>query len=118
MTNDNQYPHVPGSRSGAPETSREAGESIAPVARSHRALILEAVTAAGARGLTGDEVAATCELSVYQTRSRLSELRGAGLIDDSQRRDRLGSGRRGAIWVLKRYAPRPDDPQGDLLEAA
>lgn len=116
MTN-NRYPHTPGSRRGAPDTSRQAGESVAEVAKTHRAQVLEAVTFAGAHGLTGDEVAAVCDLTVYQVRSRLAELRAAKLIDDSKRRSRLGSGRRGAVWVLAKYAPKPDDPQGVLLAA-
>lgn len=118
MTNNSKYPNTPGSRRSAPETSREAAESIAPIAKSHRALVLAVITASAERGLTGDEVAAECELTVHQTRSRISELKAAKLIADSERRDRLGSGRRGTVWVLKRYAPTPDDPQGDLLEAA
>lgn len=112
-----RYPNAPGSRRGAPETSRDAGVSIAAIARSIRAKVLEAVTNAGQRGMTGDEVAAACDLTVYQVRSRLAELRAAKLIDDSKRRGRLGSGRKGAIWVLKRFAPPPDSADGELLAA-
>lgn len=115
--NNNKYPHQPGSRCGSPETSKWAAESIAPLARSIRARVLAAVTRSGRRGLTGDEVAAECELTVHQVRSRLAELRAAKLIDDSKRRERLASGRRGAIWVLTEFVPKPDDPQGDLLAA-
>ena len=118
MPNDNEYPNMPGSRRSAPETSRDAAASIAPIARSHRAQVLEAITLAGPHGLTGDEVAEVTGLTIYQVRSRSSELRKAKIIDDSKRRGRLGSGRNGAVWVLKQYAPKPDDPQGDLLEAA
>ena len=34
------YPDSPGYRSNAPETSREAAEAIAPMARNHRAQVL------------------------------------------------------------------------------
>lgn len=106
-----RYPNTPGSRSGAPETSAEAAADIAPFAASIRARVLAAVTEAGERGLTGDQVAAACGLSVYQCRSRLAELRADKIIDDSKRRDRLDSGLRGAVWVLKRFAPPPQDDQ-------
>ena len=113
-----RYPNVPGSRRGAPETSREAAESIAPIAKSHRALVFAALASVVERGLTGDEVAERCDLTVYQVRARIAERHADKWIADSGRREQLGSGRRGVVWVLREYGPaEPDDGQGDLLAA-
>lgn len=113
-----RYPNAPGSRRGAPETSREAAESVVPIAKSHRALVFAAISLAGPTGLSGDSVAAFCELTVYQVRARIAELHADKRIADSGRREQLGSGRRGVVWVLREYGPaEPDDGQGDLLAA-
>jgi len=102
-----RYPHMPGSYSHAPETSREAAAHIAPVASSIRARVLAIVVEAGEQGAIGDEVAQRLGLNVYQVRSRLSELHADGKIADSGRRRIGASGRRGAVWVLPEFAPVP-----------
>ena len=115
---DKAYNGLPGFKPGAPETSREAAVAIAVVATSIRARVLAAITDADERGLTGDQVASRCDLSVYQVRSRIAELGAAKVVVDSKRRDRLDSGLNGAVWVLREYGPaEPDDGQGDLLAA-
>ena len=117
--NDTKYPAHPGFRRNAPETSRLAAESLAPLAGSIRARVLEVIANAGPSGAIGDDVAEHLELLVYQVRARISELRAAGLIADSERRRIGASGRPGVVWVLKAYGPvEPADPQGDLLAAA
>ena len=119
MKHDPSYPNHPGSRRNAPETSRLAADSIAPLASSIRARVLSVIADAGAGGAIGDDVADHLDLLVYQVRARISELRAAGLIADSGRRRIGASGRPGVVWVLKAYLPvEPADPQGDLLAAA
>lgn len=122
MSNNSKYPHVPGSRRGAPETSREAAESIAPIASSIRARVHAAIAERGEAGATGDVVAETLELSPVQVRARIAELHADKRVADSGRREMLGSGRRGVVWVLAKYAPAPDDDpnagQMSLLDAA
>lgn len=103
--NVKDYPNGPGFRANAPETSRDAAESVAEIASSIRARVLAAVTDAASHGATGDEVAAALELHVTQVRSRLSELLAARKIADSGKRRLGASGRRGAVWVLFLYAP-------------
>ncbi len=115
---DQKYPHTPGYRSSAPETSREAAEHIAPIAGAIRAKVLDVVTARRSYGSTGDEVAVALDLHVTQVRSRLSELRAAGKIVDSGRRREGASGRRGSVWVLAEYGPRPIEDQADLFGEA
>ncbi len=117
MTN-NRYPNVPGSRRGAPNTSREAGESIAPIASSIRARVLASILEVNGVGRTGDDVAAALDLTPVQVRARVAELHAGKLIADSGRRERLGSGRRGVVWIGAQFAPSPDDDQLELLAAA
>ncbi|MGB7655215.1 MAG: hypothetical protein WBL74_07020 [Novosphingobium sp.] len=115
----NCYPNSPGARRGAPETSREAGDSVADIASSIRARVRAAITTAGADGRTGDAVAEALDLSPVQVRSRIAELGAAKIVVDSGRRDRLCSGRRGVVWVLAEYGPpQPDDGQLSFVEAA
>lgn len=119
MADSNDYPNTPGFRANAPETSRQAAEAIAPLAASIRAKVLAVVKAAGPVGATGDDIADELGLLVYQVRARLSELRAAGEIVDSERRRKGASGRNGAVWVLPAYGPAdPDDGQLDLLARA
>ncbi len=118
--NDNEalYPNCPGHRAGAPETSREAAETLAPVAGPIRDRCFAVVRAARDLGVIADDVAERLDLNVYQVRARLSELRASGRIVDSDRRRRGSSGRRAAIWVLPEFGPPPPpDPQGDMLAA-
>ena len=116
---ESKYPTHPGSRRNAPDTSRQAADAVAPFASSIRARVLAVISDSGPSGSIGDDVAEHLDLLVYQVRARISELRAAGLIADSERR-RIGvSGRSGVVWVLKAYGPaEPVDPQGDLLAAA
>jgi hypothetical protein len=63
-------------------------------------------------------VADALELTPVQVRARIAELHADKRVADSGRRDLLGSGRRGVVWVLPEYGPPPPlDPQGDLLAA-
>jgi hypothetical protein len=105
---NNKYPNQPGFRTGAPETSRLAAESIAQIAHSIRMRVLAAVTEVASTGATGDEVAESLQLHVTQVRSRLSELLAAGKITDSGVRRPGVSGRRAAVWVLSAYAPKAE----------
>lgn len=114
---DDKYPNTPGSRRGAPETSREAGNSITSIAASIRARVHAVIAERGVEGATGDRVAVALELTPVQVRARIAELHAAKRVGDSGRRELLGSGRRGVVWVLAQYVPKPDDPQGDLLAA-
>lgn len=106
---------LPGSYSRAPETSSNAGASIAAIAASIRAAVLGVVTDAGGDGVIADDVAARLGLSVYQVRSRLSELHTGGSIADSKRRQLGASGRKTAVWVLPEYAPTPTEEAANVL---
>lgn len=111
------YPDAPGFRPGAPETSREAAESIADEAKTIELRLLAIVRAAGVHGVTADEAAAIARLpNAYASRPRLSTLRARGKIADSGARRKNASGRRAAVWTLPEYAPEPPPP-ASLTEA-
>lgn len=110
----NVYPNNPYAKPGSPDTAFEAAESVAEAAKSIRAQVHSAIARSGPVGLTGDEVANSLELSPYQVRSRIAELRAAKRVTDSGRREVLGSGRRGVVWVLFQYGPPLNE--GDKLE--
>ena len=114
MDNNNKYPNHPGARRNAPETSREAGDSIAAIASSIRARVFNALAERKEGGATGDVVAEALDLTPVQVRARIAELHAAKRIIDSGRRGLLGSGRRGVVWVLPEYGPPP--PDGAQLE--
>lgn len=114
-----RYPHAPGFRKNAPETSREAAESVVEEVATIRKMVFAAIAAAAEAGCTGDDVAEVLGLTPIQTRSRISELGNLKQVVDSGRRAKLPSGRSGVVWVLAQYGPPPvDDGQLPLPVAA
>ena len=69
-------------------TSIAAAERIRPDAHTMRALVLEAIAAAGYAGLTRDEVAAKLDMNPNTVRPRCVELRRRGKIIDTDRKRR------------------------------
>ncbi len=113
------YPNSPGSRAGAPETSSDAGASVADAAKSREVMALVLIRANATRGCTADEVADTFGWERYSSRPRLSTLKARGDIVDSGRRRKGASGRNQVVWVVPEYGPPPPvGEQGDLWEAA
>jgi hypothetical protein len=109
------YPAAPGFRRGAPDTSREAAESVADAARTRSVQALAHITGQGPLGATADEVAAALEWERYSSRPRLAELHKQGEIVDSGNRRKGASGRAQTVWLGKAFAPRVDEPQGRLF---
>ena len=99
---------LPGYYAHAPETSREAAEHVADVAKSREALALKFFEERGPVGGIADEVAETYDWDKYSARPRLSTLKALGKIADSGRRRKAESGRRQVVWVLSCFAPVPD----------
>lgn len=95
------YPDVPGHR-GA-DTSRAAANAIAPELGRLQRLAEEAITAAGAHGLTADELAEQLGVDRLSIRPRASELRRKGLICDSGRRRPNVNGKAAIVWVAREH---------------
>ena len=92
------YPDAPGYRRNAPETSRQAAEAVAGVAKSHRDKVLAAFRAVHPHGRSSDQIAAATGLSRHSVRSRVSELFAAGEIERTPDRTRNDIGRAVVLW--------------------
>lgn len=90
------YPSGPGFKRAA--TSREAAHRIAGHAATVRAAALKEFCVAYPKGLTADEVAKLLGESVLTVRPRVSELRAAGLIEQTPNRKLNDSGMSAAVW--------------------
>lgn len=97
------YPDGPGFYADAPETSREAAESLGYAADNREAAALAVIASKFGYGATADEVAAACEWEKYSARPRISTLHANGKVVDSGKRRPGVSGRRQAVWVLPQF---------------
>jgi hypothetical protein len=80
------------------DTSVAAAQAIKPNANRLRMLVLEAIRAAGADGLTDEEGIAATQLSPSTYRPRRIESVQAGLVVDSGRTRKTASGRSAVVW--------------------
>lgn len=98
-TNADRYPNTPGWRRS--DTSRDAAAFIMPHCGRLQGLFLETLRAAGDKGATSNEIAATLDLDHCSIRARGTELRAKNLIRDSgERRAFNGSPTRSIVWQL------------------
>jgi predicted ArsR family transcriptional regulator len=90
-----RYPAMAGAKvSSGP--SAEAARKIASSASRLRSLVLDELVSRGPG--TADEVATRLERSALAIRPRISELRAAGLIEDTGHRRKNKSGMSACIW--------------------
>lgn len=98
MTRAGAYPAAPGHR--GIDTSVAAAQAIAGVAGPLRRLVLRTIFAAGAEGLTTDEIAGALAMPRYSVQPRTTELKHDRRIRDSGRRRYNASGCRAIVWVI------------------
>jgi hypothetical protein len=91
------YPNTPGHRNV--DTSVAAADALAPKLGRLQRSAQVAIRAAGAHGLTTDELAAQLGMDRWTIQPRTSELRGEGLIRDSGQRRRNATGKLAIVWV-------------------
>ena len=91
------YPQYPGSRSNAPETSREAAKTVVHIAKTHRAKILQ-VLQGEVFGLSSDQIASRVGLTKYAVRSRVSELVASGEVVETPHRVKNPESRSVVVW--------------------
>ena len=91
------YPYHPGSR-GTAETSREAADKIASVAKTQRTKVLAALLAVHPEGRSSDQIATATGISTYSVRSRVSELMAAGQVERTGDRTKNDGGRNVMLW--------------------
>ena len=91
------YPDAPGHRNVT--TSIAAANELVPTLGRLQRLARAAIAAAGERGLTADELAATLNISRWSIQPRTSELRRKLLIRDSGQRRFNSTGKLAIVWV-------------------
>jgi hypothetical protein len=84
------------------DTSHGAATEIRPHIGRLQSLVLYWIREAGQRGLTDDELEQTIHRSHQTVSARRRELVLLNLVTDSGRRRRTRSGRRAAVWVIKK----------------
>lgn len=89
---------------GPSETGYEAAAAVAEDAARLRPLALRRIAAAGASGLTAEELASVMAVPRETIQPRTSELRVLGKIADSGQRRLNRSGKRAIVWTLPEYA--------------
>lgn len=92
------YPDHPGYRRNAPETSREAADAIAPMARNHRDQILAVIKDAFPESRSSEQIAIAIGLSPYSVRPRVSELVAGGKVERTDDRVKNDGGRSVVLW--------------------
>jgi DNA-directed RNA polymerase specialized sigma24 family protein len=97
VSESTRYPDVAGHRNT--DTSEAAAKDINERLGRLQALALTTIRAAGALGLTADELAAELEVSRWTIQPRTSELRRKGKIADSGQRRRNESTKSAIVWV-------------------
>lgn len=91
------YPDAPGFKASGP--SEAAATAFAPVAKTLRDKVLQAIVAAPA-GLTADEIAIKLNKSPFSVRPRVSELRRLGEIRPADSRGTNDSGMSASLWIV------------------
>lgn len=105
-----EYPSGPGHR--GVETSIAAARDIELSVGHLQRVALRAIRAAGARGLTTNELAATVRVHRDSIQPRTSELRERGLIRDSGARRLNTNGKRAIVWIaVAKHALKREDAE-------
>lgn len=94
----------PRARRTDPDTSHAAAASMLDAAREHHALILRALDECQ-HPLSAEQIAARLELTHVQVNRRMSELRGAGLIEPTDQRVPTATGRTARTYRRTRVVP-------------
>lgn len=95
----NGYPGTPGHRDV--DTSVAAADTLAPKLGRLQLMAQTAIRAAGARGLTADELAAHLDMDRWSIQPRTSELKRKGLIADSGKRRSNATGKMAIVWIVR-----------------
>ena len=92
------YPNHPGSRTGSPETSEDAANAIAPIARNHRDKILAYLKSVYPTACSSEQIGQAVDLSHYAVRPRVSELVADDKVERTDDRETNERGRSVVLW--------------------
>lgn len=105
------YPNCAGSK-GEAETGKDAAAAMNLHLGRVQQLVADTVEAAGARGMTPEELSEATGLERTTVQPRTSELRAKGILRDSGQRRLNRSRKRAIVWV---YVPK--DERAALIAA-
>lgn len=97
---EQSYPSHPGSRGlteATRETSREAADKIAPLAKTQSEKVLAELLDAFPEGRSSEQIAAATGIRVHSVRSRISGLFACGKVLTNQRA-KNGDGNSVVVW--------------------
>jgi len=83
------------------DTSIAAAERVRPRAGTMRAIVLDAIEAAGPEGATIDEIAQRTGLLTQTVCGRIAELKRDGWIQKTQRRRPTRTGSEAIVWIRR-----------------
>jgi DNA-directed RNA polymerase specialized sigma24 family protein len=98
---EQSYPSHPGSRGlteATRETSREAADKIAPLAKTQSEKVLAELLDAFPEGRSSEQIAATTGIRVHSVRSRISGLFASGKVVLTDQRAKNGDGNSVVVW--------------------
>ncbi len=84
--------------------SPDAADRKSKTVQDDRAKVLGVITEAAHAGIIGDRIAERLGWLPFRVRPRTSDLRKAGLIFDSQRREKNANGIGCIVWVARDFA--------------
>jgi hypothetical protein len=96
------YPDSPGHR--GVDTSIAAADALAPQLGRLQRLAGATIRAAGAAGLTADELAEKLGMERWSIQPRTTELKRKGIICDSGVRRRNVTGKAAIVWIARDLA--------------
>ena len=111
------YPAGAGFRRNS-EASKDGARHINAKRPTLLATYYQMVLDAGPAGITGDEIAALIDGEAYLIRPRLTDLKELGRIVAKGARREGAHGVGVTIWIAACFAPKEDQPQGDLFGEA
>ena len=82
-----------------PDTSREAAESVKDLRSRHHTIILAGLEKFGL--MTSEEISSRTGLDYWAVARRMSELREAGLVIQTEEKRRNKSGRKAVVWASR-----------------
>lgn len=96
-------PDAPGDRNV--ETSIAAADAIAPKLGRLQRMVVGAITAAGAHGVTADELSARLAMDRWPIQPRTSDLKRMGMLRDSGQGRPNCTGKCAIVWTAARRPP-------------
>jgi AraC-like DNA-binding protein len=87
-------------RGREPDTSKEAAQSVSEVAARQARIVFDILRQHAPKPLASEQIAPLCEMTPLQVSRRLSDLFGAGMIEESREKHLNRSRRKATRWAI------------------